>query len=223
MTPVHPPTAAPGVYGKLVSRGDFVSRGLPQSFIQPWDQWLAAGLLASQEQLGSAWLETYLVSPLWRFALAPGVCGPQAVAGVLMPSIDRVGRYFPLTVAVTLAPGESLAGWLQADNWFEQAEALMLDSLQAETSFADFETGLQRLTAPSGESSIASQIDASLQRFAATEAHTRITALAEHACAGASLWWGRGGEHIQPGLWRCPGLPAASDFARALLGKEGRG
>lgn len=223
MTPEQQNASTPGFYGKLASRGDFVSRGLPQSFIQPWDQWLAAGLLASQEQLGSAWLETYLVSPLWRFALAPGVCGPQAVAGVLMPSIDRVGRYFPLTVAVTLAPDESLTGWLQADGWFEQAEALMLDSLEAEAGFADFETGLQRLSAPHAAPWIASQVDASLQRFAATEAHTRMAALAEHTCIGSSLWWGRGGEHIQPGLWRCPGLPAASDFARALLGQEGRG
>lgn len=98
-----------GFYGKLASRGDFVSRGLPQSFIQPWDQWLAAGLQASQQQLGEQWLQAYLVSPLWRFALAPGVCGESPVVGVVMPSIDRVGRYFPLTVAQLLAPGESLA------------------------------------------------------------------------------------------------------------------
>jgi type VI secretion system protein ImpM len=46
-----------GFYGKVASRGDFVSRGLPQSFIKPWDAWLAAGLLASQEQLGGQWLD----------------------------------------------------------------------------------------------------------------------------------------------------------------------
>src|ERR1700712_4294952 len=96
-----------GFYGKLASRGDFVSLGLPQSFIQPWDTWLAAGLHVSQQQLGEDWLDAYLVSPLWRFVLAAGVCGPEAVVGVLMPSIDRVGRYFPLTVAQTLEPERS--------------------------------------------------------------------------------------------------------------------
>lgn len=55
---------APGLYGKLASRGDFVSRGLPQSFIGPWDSWLAAGLLASQNALGEQWLNAYLISPL---------------------------------------------------------------------------------------------------------------------------------------------------------------
>ncbi|HLD66572.1 MAG TPA: type VI secretion system-associated protein TagF, partial [Pseudomonas sp.] len=59
-----------GFYGKLAGRGDFVSRGLPQSFIEPWDAWLAAGLAASQAELGAGWLEAYLVSPLWRFAVA---------------------------------------------------------------------------------------------------------------------------------------------------------
>ena len=91
-----------GFYGKLASRGDFVSRALPQSFIGPWDSWLAAGLLASQNSLGGDWLNAYLVSPLWRFVLAPGVCGPDAAAGVVMPSIDRVGRYFPLAVVALL-------------------------------------------------------------------------------------------------------------------------
>jgi len=48
-----------------------------------------------------------------------------------------------------------------------------------------------------------------------------MTALAEQACEGASLWWGRGSQRISPGLLRCQGLPAASDFAQFLLGQEG--
>ncbi|WP_295472325.1 type VI secretion system-associated protein TagF [uncultured Pseudomonas sp.] len=210
-----------GFYGKLASRGDFVSRGLPQSFIQPWDQWLAAGMTTSRQQLGEAWLQAYLVSPLWRFVLAPGICGPHAVAGVLMPSIDRVGRYFPLTVAVALPSGSSLSPWLHDDLWFEQAEALMLDSLEADSRFEAFEAGLQTLAVPATEPCVATEVDASLQRFDASSAPARLAALVENGYAGSSLWWGRGNEQVRPGLWRCPGLPAASDFARALLGLEG--
>lgn len=186
-----------GFYGKLASRGDFVSRDLPPSFIQPWDQWLAACLQASRQQLGNDWLQAYLVSPLWRFALAPGVCGPQAVVGVLMPSIDRVGRYFPLTVALTLEAEQGVGPWLDVEDWFAQAEALMLDSLSAEARFEAFEVGLQSLPLP------------------------EFGAAPEQGEAGISWWWGRGNEHIAPGLRRCTGLPAAADFARALLGFEG--
>uniref|UniRef100_UPI0013C2CB68 type VI secretion system-associated protein TagF n=1 Tax=Pseudomonas viridiflava TaxID=33069 RepID=UPI0013C2CB68 len=49
-----------------------------------------------------AWLDAYLVSPLWRFAVPANLLGSQPVAGVMMPSIDRVGRYFPLTIACLL-------------------------------------------------------------------------------------------------------------------------
>ena len=91
-----------GFYGKVASRGDFIERNLPKDFQRSWDAWLSAGLQTSRQQLGEHWLDAYLTSPLWRFALAPGVCGSEAMTGVLMPSIDRVGRYFPLTIACSI-------------------------------------------------------------------------------------------------------------------------
>jgi type VI secretion system protein ImpM len=212
----------PGFYGKLASRGDFVSRGLPPSFIGPWDSWLAAGLLASQTRLGDRWLDAYLVSPLWRFMLGPGVCGPQAAVGVVMPSIDRVGRYFPLTVAVLLDhdmdPASVVGG---ADEWFERVEALLLSTLNVEASFEAFGAGLETLGNPACQRRTTSHRFAGLQRFDATDPRARMTALAEQACEGASLWWGQGSERIAPALLWCQGLPAAADFAQLLLGQEG--
>lgn len=213
--------STPGFYGKLASRGDFVSRGLPQSFIGPWDSWLAAGLLASQS-LGERWLNAYLVSPLWRFMVAPGVCGPQAAVGVVMPSIDRVGRYFPLTVAVLLDhdtdPASVIGG---SDAWFEQVEQLLLSTLSVEASFEAFSAELEELGGPACLPRTPSSRIAGLNRFDATDPQARMTALAEQACEGASVWWGQGSERIAPGLLRCQGLPAAADFAQFLLGQEG--
>ncbi|WP_339527617.1 type VI secretion system-associated protein TagF [Pseudomonas mucidolens] len=212
----------PGFYGKLASRGDFVSRGLPQSFIGPWDSWLAAGLLASQTSLGAEWLNVYLVSPLWRFVLGPGVCGPDAVAGVVMPSIDRVGRYFPLTVATLLDhdsdPASVVAG---PDAWFEAVEELLLSTLDGGASFERFEAAIEALGAPVRQSRTEGSRFAGLHRFGATDPQARMRVLAEQACEGASLWWGRGSQRISPGLLRCQGLPAAGDFAQFLLGQEG--
>jgi type VI secretion system protein ImpM len=88
-----------GFYGKIPSEGDFVSRRLPWAFTSAWDDWLQRGLLASREALGPGWLARYLSAPIWRFELAPGVCGPLGWRGVFFASVDRVGRYFPLTVA----------------------------------------------------------------------------------------------------------------------------
>ena len=107
----------PGWYGKLPALGDFASRRLPPLFVEPWDRWLATGL-ASWRESDEAWLEAFLTAPTWRFALGTGVPFEQSpgYAGVLMPSVDRVGRYFPLTVVRPRGPSEALApaAWLQA-------------------------------------------------------------------------------------------------------------
>jgi type VI secretion system protein ImpM len=81
-----------GFFGKLPGNGDFVHRRLPRSFVDPWDRWIQRGVAASRTQMGETWLDTYLKSPMWRFVLAPGPCGTQGWMGVLMPSVDRVGR-----------------------------------------------------------------------------------------------------------------------------------
>lgn len=215
-----------GFYGKVACRGDFVSRDLPQTFIQPWDQWLAAGLQASQRQLGEQWLQAYLVSPLWRFVLAPGVCGPQAVTGVVMPSIDRVGRYFPLTIAQVLDPQTSLAALVGGrDAWFEDVEAVLLATLEEGAAFEAFERAIRPYDPDGGlpVSAVTEPAIGGLQRLGVTTAQARERALAECACAGMSLWWGRGSEHIAPGLMRYPGLPRAEHFAAFLTGTEGAG
>ncbi|WP_428353117.1 type VI secretion system-associated protein TagF [Methyloprofundus sp.] len=49
-----------GYYGKVSTHGDFVSKGLPASFIDPWDAWLQETVVSSQQQLGDDWLNCYL-------------------------------------------------------------------------------------------------------------------------------------------------------------------
>src|SRR6188768_3932688 len=95
-------TAPVGFFGKLPSHGDFIARRVDDLFRQRWDEWLQRSIDESQRALGGAWLDCYLTGPLWRFFLCEGVAGAACFAGVLMPSVDRVGRYFPLTVVAQL-------------------------------------------------------------------------------------------------------------------------
>jgi len=119
--------ALPGWYGKLPALGDFASRRLPSLFIEPWDRWLATGLSAWRDA-DPGWLEAFLAAPTWRFALGTGLPFRESpgYAGVLMPSVDRVGRYFPLTVVRPRGTGEAHVPrqWLQA---LEQASQAALD------------------------------------------------------------------------------------------------
>ena len=93
-----------GAYGKIPALGDFVRVDLAPAFVTPWDRWLQEGIAGARRSLGSGFAPRYNRAPVWRFALAPGVAGPMGAAGVVMPSVDRVGRAFPLTLAA-LAPG----------------------------------------------------------------------------------------------------------------------
>jgi type VI secretion system protein ImpM len=126
---------APGWYGKLPSLGDFAQRRLPPDFVQAWDDWLARELSAWQQADPAGWLERYLAGTSWRFMLLPrcvaGFDETAAVAGVLMPSVDRVGRYFPLTIAWRLpaAPADT-AALQQAFSQMHRLDDLALDALQ---------------------------------------------------------------------------------------------
>ena len=140
----------PGWYGKLPTLGDFASRRLSADFIEPWDIWLGEGLAAQRETLGEAWLDAYLHSPTWRFVLMPGTLlglEPQrALAGVLMPSVDRVGRYFPLTLIASLAALPQSATELEALlGWLHRLEDLALDALQDDWSIEELDDALALL------------------------------------------------------------------------------
>ncbi|SDX13610.1 type VI secretion system-associated protein TagF [Nitrosomonas communis] len=126
---------SPGWYGKIPSLGDFITRRLPSSFIDPWDTWLQRAISLSRAQLGEQWLNLYLVCPLWRFILMPGICGNSLWMGVLMPSIDKVGRYFPLTIAAQARPHSSaLFTAISAHSWYASLEQLALTSLDVNLS-----------------------------------------------------------------------------------------
>ena len=100
-TPLSSPsarTATAGWFGKLPMLGDFASRRLPDAFIKPWDEWLQASLMTCKETTGERWLDLYLTFPVWRFVVSAGLIGDSCWIGVLLPSVDRVGRCFPLTI-----------------------------------------------------------------------------------------------------------------------------
>jgi type VI secretion system protein ImpM len=186
---------AAGFRGKIPARGDFVRGGLPRSFSNPWDDWLERMLASSREKLGEAWVPAWLEGPVWRFALLPGLCGPCAVLGLWLPSVDRVGRYFPLTVAAVSAETDlprlvrSGGGFLTAA---ERAgrEALAND-LPPEALAA-------RIRAAAAAPSADPGIDPS------------------HYPAAQGLWWTEGAPRVGSGAFAGDALPDGARFAAML-------
>jgi type VI secretion system protein ImpM len=122
-----------GLYGKLPSHGDFLRRRVSDGFVSVWDEWLQQCIAASRSALGENWLDVYLTSPVWRFACDTGVCGSRAYAGLMAPSVDRVGRYFPLTLVWEVPPGvHPLAVTQRADRWLDRLERLLVDAMAEE-------------------------------------------------------------------------------------------
>ncbi len=233
-------TLQTGFYGKLPCRGDFLQRRAPQAFVGAWDAWLQACMQASREQLGDAWLDRYLTGAVWRFVLAPGVCEGGAYSGILVPSVDRVGRYFPLTVVAQLdercCPIDLAC---TASAWFEAAEALVLDALAAEELDLDrFDEQVARLqdvliacSAGMPSSLVHSLRDsafplqspcwhASIEGAAALQRAVNAFAYRElgRALEPLALWWTDGSNALGASWLSTRGLPAASAFAAMLSG-----
>ncbi len=114
-----------GLFGKLPCHGDFVRRGLPVTFCDPWDAWIQRCLAKAQARLAARWDMAWRRAPALRFALDPGACGPAAAAGAMVASWDSVGRSLPLTVAA-LRPAVARPSWPRA--WLAAAERLALSA-----------------------------------------------------------------------------------------------
>lgn len=138
-----------GLYGKLPVHGDFVSRRLPGEFIDPWDSWLQRSIAFSKERLAAGWLDHYLGAPIWRFLVGPGVIGSGLWMGVLVPSVDKVGRYFPLTLACAVEAGcDPVQTFWASGGWFGQCEELGMRALDIRLQFDRFDQDVEASGSP---------------------------------------------------------------------------
>ena len=180
----------PGWYGKLPTLGDFASRRLPPLFVEPWDHWLAEGL-ASWRDSDPDWLDAFLAAPTWRFALGAGVPFDKSpgYAGVLMPSVDRVGRYFPLTVVRPRGATEDQV----PEAWLQALEGLAVAALHDDWNAERFDAELEAID-------------------------QAADAGPDWPEAGRTLWWcERAGEVSAP--VGTTGLPGTAALARLLAGR----
>lgn len=220
----------PGFFGKLPTQGDFLSRRLPQEFLRVWDPWLQTALTESRASLEEGWLDAYLTSPIWQFVLTGGVAGQSPWAGLLMPSVDRIGRYFPLTVACALPPScNPFSVMDSAADWFSRTRSVMLAALEGATDVQEMDAQLLATcalppqvlyptVAPAGTDNQGWRL--ALERPAQIGQVT--PALLHHALTEVffaySLWWSEGSERITPSLLLSQCLPTGDAFESLYTG-----
>lgn len=93
------PIATIGFTGKVPINADYVTRFLPPVFTEFWDHWVDEGIQESKKSLGAEWQSAFLVAPVWHISILPGILGPTGWLGVMIPSVDQSGRYYPMLVA----------------------------------------------------------------------------------------------------------------------------
>jgi len=96
------------LFGKMPTHGDFVSRGLTADRREQLDVWLSDEMARARDEFGEWFEPAFDSAPPWRVAVPVGD-GAGWFGGALTPSIDAVGRRFPLLVAVDAGDAQRAA------------------------------------------------------------------------------------------------------------------
>ena len=219
-----------GLFGKLPMHGDFVHRNLSSSFISCWDEWMQHYIAGSKEQIGENWLDIYLTSPLWRFVLTPGVVDENHWAGILMPSVDQVGRYYPFSVVLPL-PGNlnPLEFISMQGKWYENIEELSLQALDGEYDVDDllgelntietsFESGYNCTGRLMESDALQVNMEFEEQLPSSVYAHF-LDSILKRTFNSYSMWSTQGSEMIEPCVFSVQGLPSVSKIPAMLDGQ----
>lgn len=218
----EPRASIPGWFGKVPSLGDFATRRLPVEFVKAWDAWLQEVLPAARAALGEGWLDFYLTMPIWRFVFLPGLVTQSGWAGVLMPSVDRVGRHFPLAVAVEL-PSHAVAAHavFEGAEWFAGLEDAALVVLDPTRGADDLDDALAQSavaappTADPDGSARPLRALPSVEAFGPLAEGEALRAWSE-STGWKALWWTRGRVDGDSLMLGCAGLPTAEEFGWLL-------
>ena len=218
-----------GIYGKLPSKRDFVALHISGPVLAIVEGWLQGGIAASKNQMGRKWQDVFLTTPIWRFWLGEQITGTYCV-GSLMPSVDGVGRYFPLTILSHGALHETLVPPLDdpLEDWFANAEARLLAALDPNLNIDPF--GLvqdlpsaQALASPgqAGRSQVVKRgnmwADDSESRGNGALVGDRDEDY--HVAAQMrTYWWTNGGDRFGPRFYSHPGMPDPSIYVNLMTG-----
>ena len=148
-----------------------------------------------------------------------------------MPSVDEVGRYFPLTIAHA-GPHRPWSAYLEAKQWYDSAEHIALLALEDELGYSQYMGYFEQLAVP--EYALGASIVA--EPAAGVRTHNTVfehidnedpkpNALqlldfnAQKMLGAYSLWWTEGSDSVVSSLLSCSGLPDSGQFAAMLDGQ----
>jgi type VI secretion system protein ImpM len=218
------------LYGKLPTKRDFIAMGATRDFLDQWEPWLQSGVSASQAMLKDRWQQAFLRAPIWRFWLGADLCGVTTI-GAFMPSLDKVGRYFPLTLLASAEQGATIPPPEidSQDDWFKAAEDLLISTLDHEKTFEATAQDLTELAMPRQAqfvpaADIFEDRNATVSIKDGEREFTELFASLRRAghgnvYSGSTFWWTAGGEDFAPVAFSARHMPDPFLFAGMLTGQ----
>lgn len=218
-----------GLFGKLPAHGDFIQRTLPTNFVAGWDEWLQHYVAGSQEQIGESWLDYYLTSPIWRFMISEGCIDANAWIGIMLPSVDRIGRYFPISI-ITRIPARlcSLEFLLSSNNWLEDIEEVALTALEGDLTADDLLNEINNVNIMHNdiylkqsllENSDPVVIDMDFEEQVPSSVSSYLLdSFLTQSLSSYSAWTTQGSEHVSPGVFISQGMPPINGIAAMMNG-----
>lgn len=224
-------------FGKVPGLGDFVHRHMPDVLKEQLDRWAQLRLQDFSIEHPEQWTEYYLSAPVWRFILGAAVTDisePRLLTGICMPSVDRVGRYFPLIIVgqcVTIE-GDSEVDFFENDlsltavseialkaldeDWdADELDRALRNHTRSKSSREEFDSLIQSLSLSEGFSSTRILTDLDLATLLAVRSRQSLK------IAPSNTLWYRGCEsqnyRLLSSALVCEGLPDQSAF-NALMG-----
>jgi type VI secretion system protein ImpM len=214
-----------GLFGKYPGKRDFIAHNLPIQILRPLEDWFQAGVAASRQLIGTHWQDRFLVQPFWNFRLGSAIVGTDCL-GTFMPSVDGVGRYFPLCAVGW--PDETEMGYpisaiFENEDWLASIQARLMATLDggdlpgpdhiiegfaAPQALALRNPGLLKMEAET--------LSDPLLRTAQISLYA-----AELSQSEMSIWWTSGGSSTSPLLIAAKGMPDPYVFAQ-MMGDDGR-
>ena len=220
-----------GLFGKLPAHGDFVMRDLPSGFVNSWDEWLQHYISGSREQLTDSWLDIYLTSPIWRFVLTSGVLDEGVWAGVMLPSVDRVGRYYPLSAIMPLPDQTNPLEFISMQtSWYGAIEEYCLQALNGEMNIDELSDSINsiRLLDSSGytgtgqgvNSVSAMQINMEYEEQLPVSVYPYLfDSVLKNTLASYGVWSTTGSERIEPCVFLSQSMPPVNGIPAMLDGR----
>ncbi|MFT3818707.1 MAG: type VI secretion system-associated protein TagF [Rubrivivax sp.] len=142
------PVSAACWFGKLPSIGDFVGRRMSHELTTGWDYWLRSGLDQLRSDAPDTWTQRFVHSPIWFFLTPARVTGVPG-CGVIAPSVDRVGRFYPLTVmSLATERQQAMADTATLSRFLAGAHAAVVDARRLPLSPDELDARLAELPSP---------------------------------------------------------------------------